>query len=477
MNKIIGETKDSKIYGYITEGEIEAPFIFDNGILNLLPSTMEEWMKQRPKLLANLIRHNNIEHTWDQNKRICGVTSDNQTIEFLSYGSGSNNNGFIEYRIQRYFIYKQGKLNSKNISGIIIESEEINLFFNSCGVFDVKYTLDQEKISRLQVSTQSEEKIELGQYKKDDIILRVYIQVSASMHLETDVPLTSNTELIVEFSEPLDIEKVNQIIHEMKLFMYFICYRSNITFKKASTFIWENEKRYCAGELHYFNAEKTEPDQRKNRQILTWNILNNDLSTLFQAIADGQLYFEHICSSIKLRHNYGHDRMILIFAAFEREFDNIYGDKFIRSDDYYELKQRTLDMLKNLKEEITGKEKKYISGFMKIISNSDYSFAERLKYAIKDCNNILLPFIKKDYGEDAVAIDQIPDRMNQIRNDLAHCNIGLNLQPLNLIDLRIMELIIYAIRLKFVGISDINIKQGLNDLFGYNIYFKEKHEK
>lgn len=465
-------TLSDKIHGYIELGETKSPFIFQDGILSILPGTVDEWKKQRRNLFASFHRKYSPEHEWIRDEMISGITSDNRAIEFLADGTESNNNGFLEYEIQRWFIYDPKEQSPKSIDGVFIEGEEVNLFFDPGAVFNSQVTYNDESASRIQVSTEEEKRIFIGKYILDEVTISISIRALATIHFRSDTPFTSKSEVIAEFSHPISIEQVNNVIFDIKRFFYFICYRTNISFSNIQTYSIQDGKRVRAGRIYFNNDIEAEVNKRKNERLLRSNILNIDVSPLLQAISCDELYFEHICPSIKQRSYYGHARMILILSSFEREFKNIYADTFVRSEEYITTKNKVIDALQELRNTVTGKQKQYITGFQKLIQNSDYSFAERLNYVLTDCNEILLPFLDYEYGKGSDDINNLPHRINQFRNDLAHCNIEIDLSPVCISDLHILEIILYTIRLKSIGVLSINIQHGINDLFGYHIAFE-----
>ena len=72
----------------------------------------------------------------------------------------------------------------------------------------------------------------------------------------------------------------------------------------------------------------------------------------------------------------------MILAAFERTFRIIYGQDVRRSDDYKAIKSEVAQLIEEHAENMTGKQKKYVKGFVKGILNSDSSYNIRLSDCI-----------------------------------------------------------------------------------------------
>ena len=59
--------------------------------------------------------------------------------------------------------------------------------------------------------------------------------------------------------------------------------------------------------------------------------------------------------------------------------------------------------------------------------------------------------------------------MNTVRNGIAHSRLDLNLEAIHLSDLKIIEELLYAMRLQYLHIGSRSIQIGIKKLFGENI--------
>ena len=66
--------------------------------------------------------------------------------------------------------------------------------------------------------------------------------------------------------------------------------------------------------------------------------------------------------------------------------------------------------------------------------------------------------------------DDICNRMSTLRNRLAHGNMSVCIQAIELTDLYIVQVMIYIIRLRSIGMADNDISICINDLFGKNYF-------
>ena len=96
----------------------------------------------------------------------------------------------------------------------------------------------------------------------------------------------------------------------------------------------------------------------------------------------GEIPFGHFWETIEDMSHYPISRIIMILAAFERTFRIIYGQDVRRSDDYKAIKSEVAQLIEEHAENMTGKQKKYVKGFVKGILNSDSSYNIRLSDCI-----------------------------------------------------------------------------------------------
>ena len=82
----------------------------------------------------------------------------------------------------------------------------------------------------------------------------------------------------------------------------------------------------------------------------------------------------------------------------------------------------------------------------------------------------MLPFIALNYNENCDdAIDGICERMGAVRNGIAHSRLDLQFDAIHLSDIKIIEELLYAIRLKRCYIKTVDIQRCINCIFRENI--------
>jgi hypothetical protein len=163
-------------------------------------------------------------------------------------------------------------------------------------------------------------------------------------------------------------------------------------------------------------------------------------------------------------------RAIMIFAEFEREFRDIYGEDSGRSEDYHKVKKEIVEIIENYSKPLSGKRAKYAKDLMNYVENRDNSLKDRIIHALKDCEKVMLPFIRTDYASNYItSISEIGERMGIVRNGIAHNRLDLQLGGEHLSDIMVIEKLLYAIRLKKSLICDQDCQKAIADLFGERI--------
>ena len=92
--------------------------------------------------------------------------------------------------------------------------------------------------------------------------------------------------------------------------------------------------------------------------------------------------------------------------------------------------------------------------------------SSQIKHAINKCLEVIEPSLQYLYGNNySEAINEMSDRMNKMRNDIAHANLDFKIEPKQLADLQLIEILVYAMRINSLTM-DIKLKQqALSGLF------------
>lgn len=459
---------EEPLMGYANYNDKIYPFLYKDRTLQLLPGNLESWNQEKTNLLKSF---KNFTKGIDTNNWIGHSYINARTIFynviFYVTNDMTSNNGFMSFDVD--FIYQFDKDSDGNsISGFRLTGREINDFYPPYNGYDFNNSYEENKPMLPPLPVRKET---LGSYHFQGVEIQIYIFALSIIKL-TDPPLSAKSILSLEFSGNQNIEFILEIYKHCLSFFYFICARTNIDFDDLQIMKKTDEENYeNFGIIKFVKAKSVEElDRYRNRRILKYEYLKQKSCLIFTNIANNTMYFNHYRSSLNATLCYTMDRIILDFVAFEREYRNIYSNKFKRSDIYETTKAEVLETLSSLKNKYTGKKKNYIKKFIMSISKSENSYSDKMRTALTDCENILLPFLEYDYENYSLnTIEEISDRINDLRNDTAHGNMDLIIKPIHISDFHTLENLLYAMRLKDIGIDFITIRKCIKYLKDYNI--------
>jgi len=269
------------------------------------------------------------------------------------------------------------------------------------------------------------------------------------------------------FSAPVGIDTLIDSYYDIVNFFKYITYRNNVDIGDFEVF-FVNEKnlREYEGLLVFPNKCEPESNEGKKERIIAYNLLTDRSTKIIDAIKSKHMGLRHICSSTDDQLNYPASRIIMIFAEFEREYRNIYGEESFRSDEYLTVKSEVVSLIDEYFRLQKGKKRQYTKQISDYVKKRDNSFRDNLMYALRDNEDIMSPFVSKRYeGTYDVLVDAMSSRMGVVRNGIAHSHLDLQFDAVHLSDIKIIEELIYAMRLKKIGLSLKECQMAINKLF------------
>lgn len=263
-----------------------------------------------------------------------------------------------------------------------------------------------------------------------------------------------------------------------------ILYCSSVNFNNLETYWFDKEKRKrYNGRLIWRPSTSQKVNEElyllntgnDKKYIIGFDILKDKTAKLFEIIDSNLLTFDHLVSSVEARHSYPISRFIMILTAFEREYRNIYGTDSLRDDQYKNFKASFIQDLNNKRETLHGKERKWMKDFIRGMENSDDSYTDRVRNALILNRDEIEPFIKTHYRYTDYhdIVSDISERIGGLRNAFAHNRFDLKFEPENLSDIKVIEEMLYCIRLKNIGLETHRIQQAVSELMGENLFLTE----
>lgn len=471
-----GSKQGNHLMGHVTINECEYPFVFFNQFLNVLPPTkkdqnesqkklLEEIMHQYPKVGQKSKKHNN---EWMYPSPLNAKLDSGKDAQFLIWDNPTNFNGFLQYKTTQVSIYNGREVDLNKIQRLVLESDAIDSFYPPHAAYKINFSVEEQKIKNSTVSPIYDQPRLLGEYIYEDIKVSFFIRASCSVTMYSAVPVETKSTLIIDFATPVSWKYMNRIIEHVREFLTYTTSRINISFSDIA-FSSTKEKGASFGKVQLLNQPPVEEDSKLLDLSIKYCHLNQHISPLLQALANEEIPYEHFYETLGERKTYRLNRVIFLFAAFEREYRNIYAPVNLRSEEYHLVKQSVLDFINNRLVNASGKERKYLREFSRFITNHENAFADKFTYTIKEIHDSIKPFWMNEYSEmEDKQIDDVAVRLNIFRNDLMHGNINYDWQPIHFSDLLMLELSIYIMRLAKIGVSEKNIQSAINELYGYN---------
>jgi len=478
--------KIDKLLGYVSFEDEEYPFEFfqEEFQLVLFPPTKMCWQKKANivPIYESMGNGGSKEKKWADHIKIEGVTSEDYKIIFCVLETPVNYHGFKCYEVQWYY-YCRTNFGYDKIRGLRIQGPEVNYFYSPEASLKKEIEFgENNRIEKMTVSAVSGVKCEkCGRYRiEEDLQAEIKVDATSTMYFDNPAtPIDALSNMYIEFSQDVDVDTVVEEFYHVKCFFMYISYRTNVTFDRLETWFINTEgKRDFSGAIVFPTKRMKESNKRCASRILDYKILEDKTAKIFEAIVDGKMEYAHLCDSIDDMRQYSQARIIMILVEFEREFMNIYGKDYGRSEKYCKTKADIIDLIEQYRADNTGDSKRYAAEIKRTIEKLDgNSFAVWVKKALLDCINAMKTFIALKYdGDQKAAIEHLSKRVGEIRNGIAHGNIDFEIKAIHLTDLEIIEEVTYAIRLKYVGVSDKNISKGIKNLFNVNIDLTETCE-
>jgi hypothetical protein len=451
-----------------------SPFSFEDRTLRVFSATIEQWQENMEQTWKEFVRPmDNSDPKWIEPIDITGTLQDMKKVLFRVRGTPNRNNGFLSFDVILYVIY-YATVSLDTIDGFMLKCNEINYYHPPNQSFTQNIKLDEETGAFRELSVTSDNSVSLnwGDCAFNDVIANVVINAVPSLKVRSDTPLSAKSEMIVSFLKPHTIGDVINCIQIIRSFIKFIAYRNNISNLDVDLFCYDDSRNRdrCGKYVIVENGNLGEETHKsKENRIIKGSILKDHAAKLIPAFSKNEIYLKHLTDSIEKTRSYGPDRQILLFAAFDREFSMLFGQDYKRSNSYSKTKTDIISGIQLYVDKHRGKNKEHAKEILRSVKKLDSSLAQKIKAAIHDCTEEMKSFIQYLYPKsdfDAATAD-LADRLNQLRNDVTHANLGAEILPIHINDYHILQMLLYAMRLKRTAqLKPDEIRNAIIELFG-----------
>ena len=468
--------------GLLTYKNIQFHFIFDKEQLRLIPPhdkkfEVEKWFLKPIGNKGNYVGYTTGDPIYIEEPLVSDSCNERPKIVFIpKHSSVGRYNSVLIIDIQAYIVFS---VHEYNIRKINFSCPEINSIFPSRqAIGEAKWDKDGEFSLKTQKLETSNENKQYFKYQGKDIEITFDI-IQTTTHDVTKPPLSLQSCMCFKFGDTSDYNFIVELCNIAKTFINYISYRKDISFTNIQLYTPydEGKKNYKGAEL--FLVEKQfEIDEKsvKDGRFIKHHFISDIEGKILNEIASQQLYLYHLPDSYE-RNHINAARFVMITAAFEWEFRKLYPNGISKETKEIQAEASATIVLKELVEKSTGKLKKLYKSLLKN-GIGFLPLKAKIEQTCKDLDNIINPFGKYLYsinGEE-LKYSKVGERVSTQRNNYAHGNIDKEFVGLSMLDLIFLERVIYAMQLKRFGLSDINIKHSINELFHCNLIISEDKE-
>ena len=470
--------KPDELFGFTAIDGEQYSFEFDHAkfSLRLYPAGESGWKRSKQRQIHDLFDLEQLEDpSWIGEEIIHADTADGNAVEFCISQNRSMNNGLIVYPVNWYY-YHYPSFALDDINGITIRGGDICYFYNPNRILKKTLTYEQGRKTAKEVAVSAEHSsASCGTYRiAKNLDAAVTVNSYAIMrHWDYSSPLSGTSSLTLSFSDPCNLGIAVKGCRHIRALLMYLTYRTNVSFEAVDVFrIREDGLRHNDGILAFSQQSSSETHSKASSRVIPQHLLKRKTSKLMTLIKNGNLRLYFLCDSIDRQSEYTPARCIMILSQFEREFGLIYGDEIVESQSFNDVKNDILALLENYRETQTGSRKKRAKSFIRYIENQQerMSFQQMTNRALRDCANIIEPFVAHEYSGFKPEIrDDISHRIADVRNGIAHNKLSFDFDPVHINDIKTVEKLLYAMRLKHIGLTDDECKQAIAGLFDVNI--------
>lgn len=471
-------TDDLNLFtGKLTFKDIDFTFVFNGEILRLIPPDNErdtilfKWaMKEIVQGTSSsgdlmYVEEKTISgHCNETNEKIVFIPNCNIPISFY--------NSDVIIGLFAYVVYKKHR---QPIDRISFSSPEINYIHPVNQAFSLYLNTDDyinNGTVSLKTANHDTTSTEKQTFFVDQKEISVYFSITTTISTSIDKPpLSANSCLMFEFEETTDYDFILRLCRIAQNFVRFLCYRKNIFIPNVAI-----SSPYAGGKHEEFATMyilgqdgECEYDVLKKGRYIKQIYFAGFEGRLLSEIAEDNIYLRHLPDTYQSGLHKTAARFVMITAAFEWEFHRLYPNGIKKSEGTINAENQVIEEIEQLIDSNTGK-KKAIYKQLKRLVRSDSLESEIVQFG-KDFSKTIDIFGKRLYSLNHVELNysEIGKRVSTQRNHFAHGDLDKEFIGESLCDIVYMELMIYAMQLRHLGIDNVQIQRAINDLFQQRI--------
>lgn len=470
---------DDLVTGTITYKSIEFTFVFNREELRLIPPSEkadEVGMWFRKEIQPGMYTMG--DPVYVEEDFLTGKCNEGHDI-ILFPVKGRTIGRINDVLIVGIFAYVWKRIGCSTINRIGFKSPEIDCIHP---VKDAIASTQWSETGEYKVETRpfSETTTEKQKFKVDGKDVMVYFGISMSAGGDfTKPPLSLQSEMYFEFEETNDYAFVFQLYRIANVFVQYLCYRKNVPFSEINLAAPFKDGTHMQFARLYILDDQTETELGclKDRRFIKQEYISGYEGKILSDIALGLLYTRNIPQTYRQGRTIDAARFVMITAAFEWEFRRLYPEGIKKRQKTIDAENAAEAALKLLHDEAKGKLKNI---YKTLINNIKFSqFSSRINHTGKSIGEIVDVFGNRLYrlNGQKLKYSDMGERLGKQRNNYAHGNLDQEFVGLSLLDLIYLEMVVYAMQLKFYGLTNTNIQRAINDLFHQSIVIKDDDKK
>lgn len=353
---------------------------------------------------------------------------------------------------------------------MVFYSPELDSILETRKAFDtIEYSTDGS--IRMSIKPSADTTLIDGKFVLMDSEIEIQFAIARAVSFgSSSQPVELHGIMIFKFDAQDSIEMFVKLSEYAKMFLSFLCYRNNTSFKKISLQKKnENGQFLECGECVVFGSGEIENSTLIAERRIPYSYIGDKACRIFQDIIQGTLYLRHVPYSYRDSRKITPARFVLIMAAFDWEFRKMYPNGLPKSSEREAAERIAKDALSELVESSSGKLKTIYKYLLDRIQ--DTSMQMKIAHTCNEFSAIACILGKQLYRSENGDQDfiLISERLGKQRNNFAHGNIQDPISDHAILDFLFLERIMYAMQLNRYIKEETLIINAISELFNLNL--------
>ena len=465
--------KEIKIYtGKLMYRDIEFTFVFDKTELRLIPPSDSKRIIRSEWLMKSIAKGVYVEgeplHV--EEPYLKGRINENgRTIVFITQKNDTISS-YNEILIVPIIAYIELNYERESIDRISFSSPEINGIFPVNRAIKIEHTMEDIMQGVYTVTTKSfdDTTSPKQQFNVDGKQVYVYFGITRGYSLSiSESPIHISSAMMFEFEPTSDYLFIYRLWEIAQKFISFLCYRRNAWIPEVELSAPYEEGKHEKFATLYVLSQYGESEVKriKEKRYIKQEHISGYEGRILSEIANDMLYIRHIPETDESGRQIDAAKFIMITAAFEWEFRQLFPEGIKKSEKTVEIEDQAEKAIQELIDLSSGKLKKKYR-FLKKLIRSD-SLQDEVIYTGNQLEKVIDVFGKRLYelNNGTLNYTEMGQRLADQRNHYAHGDLDKDFIGESLSDVVFMRYVVYAIQLSRFGIDEKSIQHAINELF------------